>query len=419
MGKFILLGLLCMGAGVLSGADFTVSRVSAQPRWPWATAVDVSFFLDTSEAFTTPEAGARVAVSAIVDGTEHPLTGVSGAEVFGAGWHVVTWESSADFPRQDLKDVAFRVDVAEAPLEFHYLRVDLDTGICTRHGASFADEVLADALNKTRYMVFRYVPSTISSTWTKARGADFFTMGADDESALGQTENDRQRERPAAVRLTKAYWLGVFPVTVGQLSRLTGGAETNDASAVGGTTYASWRGEDRPGGAYCWPSSRAVDPDTPIGRLRTLTGLDFDLPTEAQWEYACRAGTDTPHYCESTLAAIEKTASRTTAVGTKAPNPWGFYDLVGCRHQWTLTLGRSQDNDSNDSACLHEAGDDPVGQTPKYDTPRRVTRGSHRWAEGDALVRVSRSAYRFPQKGDAPAEQTNCGARLCLTTNHP
>lgn len=421
MKKSVLFGLaLFAGAAFAAVEGFSVSRVSAQPRWPWDAAVDVEFFLDVSEALTAPEIGAQVGVSAIVDGETHPLSGVTGADVFGPGWHSVKWDPSVDFPGRDLKDVSFRVEVTNAPFAYSYLRVDLDTGEHRHFDAAYADKVNGDWLNKTRYMVFKYVPSTLSSTWTTAHdGADSFTMGAGDESEYFQTEADRAREAPASVRLTKAFWLGVYPVTVGQLSRLTGGEETNSTQAVGGTTYSAWRGADAPGGAYCWPTSREVDPDSYVGRLRTKTGLAFDLPTEAQWEYACRAGTATPHYCASTLSAIEKTASRTATVGTKTPNPWGFYDLVGCRHQWTLTLGRSKDNDNGDSACLHEPGDDPVGQTPTYSSPRRVTRGSHCWANGDTLVRVSRSAYRFPQSGDNPAEKDNCGARLCLTMSHP
>ena len=420
MRKTILCGLcICAGAAFAAMEGFSVSRVSAQPRWPWDTVVDIAFFLDTPEAMTAPELGAQVGVSATVNGQTHLLAGVTGTDVFGSGWHSITWDPAVDFPRQDVKNVSFQVEVTNAPFAYSYLRIDLDTGSRQYFDATYAETVNVDRLNKTRYMVFKYIPSTLSAVWTAAHGGtDSFTLGAGDESAYGQTESDRAREQPATVRLTKAFWLGVYPVTVGQLNRLTGGTDTNSTTAVGGTTYNSWRGVDEPGGAYCWPMSRAVDPDTPIGRLRTKTGLDFDLPTEAQWEYACRAGTATPHYCASTSEAIEKTVSLTDQVGTKEPNPWGLYDMIGCRHQWTLTLGRSQDNDDGSSACLHEAGDDPVGQTPTYASPRRVTRGSHLWC-GNAMVRVTRSAYRYPQSSATPGEQGNCGARLCLTLNHP
>ena len=95
--------------------------------------------------------------------------------------------------------------------------------------------------------------------------------------------------------------------------------------------------------------------------------------------------------------------------------------MIGCRHQWTLTLGRSADNTLDSSFCLHASGDDPVGQTPAYATPYRVTRGSHSGAADglDAtLIRVTRSAYRYPQKSASPNELSNCGARFALTTNH-
>ncbi|MDO5565971.1 MAG: formylglycine-generating enzyme family protein [Planctomycetia bacterium] len=75
----------------------------------------------------------------------------------------------------------------------------------------------------------------------------------------------------------------------------------------------------------------------------------FSLPTEAQWEYACRAGTNTPFYCGSTLTEKancdtripylqeKKTRNcprRPTAVRTYSPNQWGIYDMHGNVYEW-------------------------------------------------------------------------------------
>lgn len=90
------------------------------------------------------------------------------------------------------------------------------------------------------------------------------------------------------------------------------------------------------------------------------TGIDFDLPTEAQWEYACRAGS-TGNYGllangkEATLSQIGVHNNATpgyTTVGTKLPNAWGLYDMHGNVAEWCL-----------DKYGSGYSGIDPVGAT--------------------------------------------------------
>ena len=90
-----------------------------------------------------------------------------------------------------------------------------------------------------------------------------------------------------------------------------------------------------------WPSSSAVDASSFLGKLRARTGLDFDLPTEAQWEYACRAGTTTTYsYGDSANRSYmwysSNSSSKSHEVGTKSPNPWGLYDMHGNVWEWCL-----------------------------------------------------------------------------------
>src|SRR5262249_49121465 len=76
-------------------------------------------------------------------------------------------------------------------------------------------------------------------------------------------------------------------------------------------------------------------------RLQERTGVAFRLPTEAEWEYACRAGTSTPYWAgrqEDALGRIawytQNSSNDRQPVATKPPNPWGLYDMHGNAWEW-------------------------------------------------------------------------------------
>lgn len=101
---------------------------------------------------------------------------------------------------------------------------------------------------------------------------------------------------------------------------------------------------------YNWPTVTTVDPNSFIGKLQVKTGLNFDLPTEAQWEYACRAGTTSDFNnggssdsdikllgrCRDNLADGKGGYGEHTTVGSYFPNAWGLYDMHGNVAEWCL-----------------------------------------------------------------------------------
>lgn len=158
------------------------------------------------------------------------------------------------------------------------------------------------------------------------------------------------------VTLTRAFYMGVFEVTQKQYELVTG---TNPSYS--GDSPSTYCGDMRPvdsvswdkvrgsSDTYNWPGETSVDCDSFIGRIGARTGLSVDLPTEAQWEYACRAGTDTDfnngssdtvpgryYYNKTDCAGGYADYATHTVVGLYQPNRWGLYDMHGNVNEWCL-----------------------------------------------------------------------------------
>ena len=155
-----------------------------------------------------------------------------------------------------------------------------------------------------------------------------FVMGSDSEHA-------RDREQPLTrVRISRGYWLGRYEVTQAEWQAVMG-TNPSEFSGCGRCPVENVSWEDVQG------LMQALN-----ARERGL-GAQYRLPTEAEWEYAARAGTrgDTyagnltdPRGRDPVLERIawfgENSGGRTQAVGQKAPNAWGLHDMLGNVWEW-------------------------------------------------------------------------------------
>jgi len=156
-----------------------------------------------------------------------------------------------------------------------------------------------------------------------------FIMGSP-PSEQGHMPWEEERE----VTLSHEFYLGATPVTQAQYERATGENPTVHPAA----------GKDAPvdsvswdmAGAFC---SKLTELDRQVGVLPE--GWEYRLPTEAEWEYACRAGNQEARYGDADSIALDQIAwyldnaeGRPHTVGQKVPNAWGFHDMLGNVCEW-------------------------------------------------------------------------------------
>jgi formylglycine-generating enzyme required for sulfatase activity len=243
-----------------------------------------------------------------------------------------------------------------------------------------------------------------------------FTMGST-PSETGRC-ND---EVPHQVTLTKRYWIGEYDVTVGEFRAFVNAtgyrteAETGDGMYVyTGSAWekragASWQNpnlnqdDHHPVVGVSWNDAKAFcawvnKTQTEAGRLPA--GYEYTLPTEAQWEYACRSGT-TEAYAGNldSMGWYNQNSGNTThPVGQKQPNAWGLYDMHGNVWEW----------------CADWYGDYPGGNVTDPTGPSSGTNRVLRGGGWNFTAVDCRSACRF---NDVPGLRGgNLGFRLALSS---
>jgi formylglycine-generating enzyme required for sulfatase activity len=188
-----------------------------------------------------------------------------------------------------------------------------------------------------------------------------FTMGSP-ASEANRSNDEIQHE----VTISKPFYLGVTEVTQEQYEAVMGNNPSNFKDAKNPVERVSWDDAVE----FC-------------KKLSSKTGKTVRLPTEAEWEYACRAGTTGAYAGNGSLDDMgwytSNSSSKTHPVGQKKPNAWGLYDMHGNVYEWC--------GDWYADKYPTGAAKDPTGPASGES---RVLRGGS-W---DLYPQYCRSAYR-------------------------
>ncbi|MDR1165543.1 MAG: formylglycine-generating enzyme family protein [Deltaproteobacteria bacterium] len=149
-----------------------------------------------------------------------------------------------------------------------------------------------------------------------------FTMGAD----LNFESGDKDETPQHRVTISRPFYMGVYEVT-----------QSEWMSVMGGTNPSNFKGRTLPVEQVSWDDARSF-----VRKLNQKEGTDkYRLPTEAEWEYAARAGTTTAYFFgddEGSLGTYAwfsgNSGDKTHPVGGKSPNPWRLYDIYGNVWEW-------------------------------------------------------------------------------------
>lgn len=425
-----------------------IEQIIVRQQWPWSTDIKVEYRLSGLEAGRSVDLVVKAydggveldasrlaqsikgAVHGIVKGQEvgsftiDPINAFGGDKVAIADFSVKL--SAVDTPAT-MEEVLYRVyDLDDGSVE-SVTRMDLLNGkkgsIVTDYRMFGADmvtpselagdflvwtEVTNNPIYKTSKLVMRKIPA----------GGKVWLCG-DPEGSL---KNGLGLVERKYVKLTQDYFVGVFEITQAQFQKIQGNNPSSFNAAsdavfrpvemvarpdVHGNhnkaTTAAYRGV-LTGEIVCWPTNSIlhdVGKTTFMANMRSKTGVEFDFPTAAQWEFACGAYSATALYSgvpqsQEALNVLSWNNSNsdgeTHPVGLKAPNGFGLYDMLGNVAEFVHNIGPSPvagassgDGSSADNPAVDPIGsDDVVAMIEKNEevSNRQVRGGSYSGMSG-------------------------------------
>ncbi len=390
MKRFVLIVCSVLGAALFAAPEISNLAVTSVG----ASSLTIDYTVSGAEA---SDQSRLLSVTLASGETTWTANSLSGATSCVNGAHQVCWDLAKDGITLGKADMTMTVEYAAAePL---YCVIDLSAGSsAASYTVTYLDKEPEGGFNTDEYKTTKLVLKRVE--------AGTFTMG----------DANVEDNLPHQVTLTKSFYMGLFELTQKQWNLVMGTTPwtiwwdeygldfgIDDTIAAYGISYDMIRGS---GHGAKWPASDNVDEYSSfIGRIRSRTGVRFDLPTEAQWEYTCRAGTTTKYSYGDTANdeymwtdGPNDWENKTYKVGLKKSNPSGFYDMHGNVAEWCLDwyvgpyLGSTYDG-----STLTESVD-PKGVSAGVADEEdgavfRVLRGGCWGLEGECAMSASRMGF--------------------------
>jgi len=346
-------------------------------------------------------------------------------QVVQTGSHAIYWQPDKSWPDQRINDGRVRAVVkawaTNAPPDYCVVCLLTDTQIDAKKAA----DVTWDIPRRRYFASEEAVPGGVTNNLYKT---DFLVLRKIPAAGVVWRMGVYKSAQIHKVMLTRDYYIGIFEMTSAQRGALNGTPGTSTLPN-GQQTWNALRGSSS---TYPWPDAQGnpqhnVSSTAPLGVLRTRTGIDtFDFPTEAQWEYACRAGnggwtynqnppSDTHSQAKTAIQAVawcsENWASgtgydgtsRLHPVGQKPANAWGLYDMLGNAAEWTLDWNASYYIPEDANAVTNN----PVGA---ISGTQKVTRGGHPSTSADYIDMGNREGKGPGESGRVSGWRVVCDA---------
>ncbi|HKL20248.1 MAG TPA: formylglycine-generating enzyme family protein [Tichowtungia sp.] len=213
---------------------------------------------------------------------------------------------------------------------------------------------------------------------------------------MGSNDGDSSEKPVHPVTISTPFWMGKTEVTQAQYKQMTGENPSHFQGLENPVESVSWNDAV----AFC---KKLTEQERQAGRLPE--GFAYTLPTEAQWEVACRAGSSTEYYFGDDADRLDEAAwygensgGKTHPVAQKLPNAWGLYDMHGNVWEWC--------SDWYEGGYSSGSVTDPQG--PDSGTARVLRGGCYL-----SLASSCRSAERL--RGAPSVTGSVLGFRVCLS----